>query len=183
MNNTVKEQLPAINCELQISGGVRMKLDPVQIGLIILNILILFAILKKLLFKPVTEFMEKRANSIKEMFETAQSSKEQAENLKAELKQQLDKAVEEAEKIINEAKARAEKQYEEILNKAKADAKAIVEKAQKEIEVDRKSMMDEMKAQIAGIALAAATKVIQKNMDTETNKKLVDQFINEVGAA
>lgn len=160
-----------------------MEFNPIVFFSTIANLLILFFVLKKLLFKPVTEFMEKRANNIKEMFETAQSNKEQSENTKAELKQQLDKAVEEADKIINEAKARAEKQYEEILNKAKEDAKAIVEKAQREIEIERKTMLDDLKAQIAGIALAAATKVIQKNMDTDTNKKLVEQFIDEVGAA
>ncbi len=149
----------------------------------IINLLVLYLILKKILFKPVTEFMEKRANNIREMFENAQSSKEQAESMKAELKQQLDKAIEEADKIVNEARAKAEKQYEEILNKAKEDAKAMLEKARKETEIERKSMMEELKGQIAGIALTAASKVIQKNMDTEANKKLVEQFIDEVGAA
>lgn len=151
--------------------------------LTIVNILFLYWILKKILFKPVTAFMENRAKTIKEMFENAQSSKEQAEVMKAELKEHLDKAVEEAEKIVNESRAKAEKQYEEILNKAKEDAKALVEKAHKDIEIERKGMIDELKAQIAGIALAAASKVIHKNMDSDTNKKLVDQFIDEVGAA
>lgn len=160
-----------------------MEFSPVTFGLTILNLLILFWILKSVLFKPVTEFMEKRTSSIRDMFESAQNDKEQSEAMKAELKQQLDKAVEEAEKIVNEAKARAEKQHEEILNKAKEEAKAIVDKARKDIEVDRKSMMDELRGQIAGIALAAASKVIQKNLDTEANKKLIDQFIDEVGAA
>ncbi len=149
----------------------------------IMNLLILYLILKKILFKPVTEFMEKRANNIREMFENAQSSKEQAESMKAELKQQLDKAIEEADKIVSEARIKAEKQYEDILNKSKEDAKAMLEKARKEIEIERKSMMDEMRGQIAGIALTAASKVIRKNMDTDANKKLVDQFIDEVGAA
>ena len=149
----------------------------------IINILVLYWILKSILFKPVTEFMEKRANNIKEMFESAQSNKEHSENLKAELKQQLDKAVEEAEKIINESRVKAEKQYEETIGKAKEDAKAIVEKAQKDMENERNRMIEELKGQIAGIAFAAASKVIQKNLDTEANKKLVDQFIKEVGAA
>ena len=149
----------------------------------IINIVFLYFILKKILFKPVTTFMEKRANNIKEMFDSAQSSKEQADAMKAELKKQLDKAIEEAEKIINDAKVRAEKQYEEILNKAKKDAKLLAEKAQRDIEIERKNTFDDLKAKIAGIALSAASKVIQKNIDTETNKKMVEQFIDEVGAA
>jgi len=151
--------------------------------LTIINILFLYWLLKKILFKPVTQFMENRANSIKEMFESAQSNKEQAEVMRAELKEQLDKAVEEAEKIVNESRVKAEKQYEGMLNKAKEDAKSLVEKAQRDIEIERKSMVNELKAQIAGIALAAASKVIAKNMDNEANKKLVDDFIDEVGAA
>jgi F-type H+-transporting ATPase subunit b len=149
----------------------------------IINILFLYWILKKILFKPATTFMEKRANNIKEMFDSAQSSKEQAEAMKADLKKQLDNAIDEAEKIINDAKVRAEKQYEETLDKAKKDAKLLVEKAQRDIEIERKNTFDNVKAQIAGIALSAASKVIQKNIDTETNKKLVEQFIGEVGAA
>lgn len=149
----------------------------------IVNIVVLFFILKAILFKPVTAFMEKRANNIKEMFESAQSSKEQAESMKADLKNQLDNAIEEAEKIINDARVRAEKQYEEILSKAKEDAKLLVEKAQRDIEVERKNTFDNLRAQIAGIALSAASKVIQKNIDSDTNKKLVQQFIDEVGAA
>ena len=149
----------------------------------IINILFLYWILKKILFKPVTAFMEKRANNIKEMFDSAQSSKEQADAMKADLKKQLDKAIEEAEKIINDSKVRAEKQYEEILTKARNDAKLLAEKAQRDIEIERKNTFDDLKAQIAGIALSAASKVIQKNIDTETNKKMVEQFIDEVGAA
>lgn len=149
----------------------------------IVNILFLFWILKMILFKPATKFMENRVNSIKDAIETAQENKEQSEALKAELKEQLDKAVDEAGKIVSEAKAKAGKQYDEILVKAKEDAKALVAKAQKEIEIERANMLNELKAQIAGIALTAASRVVQKNMDSETNKKLVEQFIDEVGAA
>lgn len=167
-----------------INGGMEMfKFDGSTIILSALNVLVLYVILNKILFKPVTEFMEKRANSIKEMFETARASKEQAESMKAELKQQLDKAIEEAERIINEAKVKAEKQYEEIIDKAKAEAKLIIDRALKDIEVERKNMLNELKTQIAGIALLAASKVVQKNLDNEINRKLVNQFIDEVGAA
>lgn len=165
------------------SGGENMEFSIETFVFTIINLLILYWIFKKLLFKPVTEFMEKRANGIKEMFENAESSKEQAETLKNELKEKLDKAVGDAQSIVEESRIKAEKQYEEILNKAKEDAKKLVEKAHKEIELERKAMIDELKAQIAGIALAAASKVVQKNMDTETNKKLVDKFIDEAGAA
>lgn len=149
----------------------------------IVNILVLYFILNKILFKPLTAFMEKRAKNIQDMHETAKENKLEAENYKAKLKEELDKAYLEAEKIINDSKTKADKLYEETMNKAKADAKAMNEKAKREIEADRRQMLDELKSQIAGLALAAASKVIQKNMDSEANKKLVDQFIDEVGAA
>jgi F-type H+-transporting ATPase subunit b len=149
----------------------------------IVNILVLYWILKKLLFKPVTEFMDKRANHIKEMVDSAKENKELTENMKVELKKQLDQAVEEAQKIIDDAKVKAQKQYDEIINKSKVDAKQIADRMRAEIETERQNMLKELKNYISSIALAAATKVIQKNVDTADNKKLIDQFIDEVGAA
>lgn len=159
-----------------------LKFDNTFIWMII-NILVLYWILKKILFKPVTAFMENRAKNIKDMYESAKTGKEEAEALKVDLKKQMDNAVAESEKIINEAKDRAQNQYDEILKKAKEDARMLLEKAAAEIELERKNAFNELKAQIAGIALFAASKVIEKNLDSEANEKLVKEFIDEAGAA
>jgi F-type H+-transporting ATPase subunit b len=149
----------------------------------IVNLIILYLILKKLLFKPVTEFMENRSNSIKEQLEGSQRSNEEAAKLKLAYEKKLEAASEEANKIINDAKIEAHEKYDEIIKKAKADSEVLIMKAEEQIERERQEMIKEMRNEIISIALEAASKVMEANMDTEANRKLVDDVITKKGIA
>jgi F-type H+-transporting ATPase subunit b len=148
-----------------------------------LNLLVLYFVLKKILFKPVTEFMENRAKTISEAIANADKSKADAENLKQKYQDQLKSAKEEADKILDAARSRGTREYDEIIASSKKDANAIIDKAREEIEREKMQMIKEVRGQIAGLALLAASKVIEANMDTEANRVLVDKFIDEAGAA
>lgn len=150
---------------------------------VIVNLLILYIILKKLLFKPVTEFMENRSFSIKSDLESAAQSKAEAEQLKQKRMQQLLSAGDESEQILIKARQRAQKEYEDIINAAYKEAENIIAKAEKSIAEEREEMLKEIRKEIIDLALIAASKVIEKNMDTEMNRALVDKFIEEEGAA
>lgn len=149
----------------------------------IINLIVLYLFLRKLLFKPVTSFMEKRTSSIKESLNNADLKLKEADSLKLKYEDKLKSAFAEAEKIINEAREKATKQYEEILSNAKKDADSKLQKAREEIELEKAKMMKEVKKQITSLAIAAASKVIEANMDNEKNIALVNKFIDEVGAA
>jgi F-type H+-transporting ATPase subunit b len=148
-----------------------------------LNLLVLFLILRHFLFKPVTKLMSDRTNSIRESLENAERQKTDAAELKQKYEVQLRSAREEGEKIITEARAKADREQASILAAARQESEAILERARQEIEHERQQMLKEVKGQVAGIALAAASKVLEANMDTEANKALVDKFIDEAGAA
>jgi F-type H+-transporting ATPase subunit b len=148
-----------------------------------LNLIILYIILSKILFKPVTKFMEDRANSIKNSIDSAEKQKAEAAELKKNYEEQLKAARAESERIIEEARIKAEKQHVQIVSDAKSEAEGLLVKAREEIENERQQMIRELRGQIAGIALAAASKVIEANMNTETNKAMVDRFIDEAGVA
>ncbi len=81
-----------------------------------INLLVLYIIMKKILFKPVTQFMENRTKSIKDSIENAEKNKADAAKLKEQYEFQLRTAKTEAERIITEAKARASKEYDAIIN-------------------------------------------------------------------
>ena len=149
----------------------------------IINLLVLYFILRKLLFKPVTEFMENRQNSIRKSLDDAQRDKEEAVDLKNKYEDELKKADEQTQQIIKDAVEKAQADYDEIIKKARVDAEALRLEAKREIEIERNEMMKQIKNQVASLALEAASKVIEANMNTEANKKLVDQFINEQGVA
>lgn len=147
------------------------------------NLLVLYWFMRKILFKPVTQFMDNRTNSIKESIENAEKNKADALQLKKSYEDQIRGAKDEAERIVNDAKAKANREYDSILAAAKQDAETVLVNARAEIERERDQMIKEIRGQVAGLALAAATKVLEANMDTASNKALVDKFIDEAGAA
>lgn len=150
---------------------------------VFINMVVLYIVLRKILFKPVTQFMENRIKSIKDAIDNAEKAKLEAADLKQQYDFKLHAAKDEADKIINDSNVRANKEYDTILSTAKQDAQGVMTKASKEIERERAQMLKEIKNQVASLALAAATKVIEVNMDTATNRALVDKFIDEEGAA
>jgi F-type H+-transporting ATPase subunit b len=151
--------------------------------IVALNLIVLYLFLKWILFKPVTKFMEDRTKSIKDSIDNAEKAKVDAADLRQQYELKLRTAMDEAEKIISDSNVRANKEYDFILNTAKQDAQGVMTKAREEIERERVHMLKEIKNQVASLALAAATKVIEANMDTVSNRALVDKFIDEEGVA
>ncbi|OPX44853.1 ATP synthase subunit b, sodium ion specific [Ruminiclostridium hungatei] len=148
-----------------------------------LNLFILYFFMRKFLFKPVTEFMEKRRNSIDQALKDADQAKLEVAESRKNYEEQIKKIREESDRLMNEARAKASREYDEIIANAKKDALAIVEKGRQDVERERTEMLRQVRQQIAALALTAATKVVQANMDTESNKSIVDKFIDEAGAA
>lgn len=158
-------------------------LNAFKVILVALNLIILYVVLRKVLFKPVTQFMENRTNSIRDSIDNAEKMKSEAEDLKRSYQEQLRNAKAEGEKLIDEARAKADKEHDRLVAEARSEAENILERAREEIERERTQMLKEIRGQVAGLALAAASKVVEANMDTESNRTLVDRFIDEAGAA
>ncbi|MBP1737454.1 MAG: synthase, subunit b [Oscillospiraceae bacterium] len=149
----------------------------------VLNLIILFVVLRKLLFKPVTEFMEKRTNAIKASIDDAEAQKTAAYALKAQYEQQLSEAKGTMENMIDEATAKANRRSEQIIAAAQEEAGVLLANARVEIERERQKMLREIRVQVVELAIGAASKVVESNMDTGSNKVIVDKFLDEAGAA
>jgi len=149
----------------------------------IINLIVLYLILKRFLFKPVTEFMEKRAKSIQDGFDNAEKLKNEALKVKAEYEEKIRQAHVEAEKIISDAHKKAEQDYETVIKEAKIEADRLLENSRREIELERQYMIKEMRNEIASLALAAASKVLEEQVDAEKNREIVNKFLDEAGVA
>ncbi len=149
----------------------------------IVNIIILYLLLKKFLFGPISEIMEKRTKAIEDSFKTAEHKNKEAEHLKQQYEMALHHAKTEAEDIVKEARERANNVYDQIVKSAEDEAGRVIENANKTIEVERKKTMEGIENEIIGLTLAAASKVLEQNMNEDRNKQLVDDFLAEVGAA
>ena len=146
-----------------------------------INLFILYKIMKKLLFKPVMKVLEEREEEVNSIYEKAEASQKKAQELESEYTQKLNMAKEEAGRIVKEASHTATLKSEEILADAQKKASAALLKAEKEIERERKNAANEIKSDIASIAVMIAEKVIEKDINESDCERLVEEFINTSG--
>lgn len=147
----------------------------------ICNTLILFLILKKFLYKPVRKMMAQREEEVQEMYSTAQAAQSEAEKLRADYTERLTRAKEEAASITKSATHRATVRSEEILKEASQQASDMVHKAESSIEQERKKAMNEIKDEITGLSVMIASKVIEKDINEDDHKRMIEDFISKVG--
>lgn len=148
----------------------------------VVNLIILFILMKIFLFKPVLGMMEKRRQTIQDSLDNADQKNTEAGELKEKYEASLKDAKQESFQLVTEAKDRAQVQYNQIIDKANADAAQIVHQASTATEADRVKIMQEAQGQIADLALAAASKLLGSNVDAKANKEMLDAFLSEAGS-
>lgn len=168
---------------LNLAANVKLGLVEFNMTFVfqIINTLILYFILKHLLFEPVTKFMNQREEEIANDIDSAEQKKEEANALKDKYQDKLNNIDQERRQIIKEAKQAADRKASDIVQTAKEDAKDVRLKNQKELEREKTKAINELKDEISNLALLSASKVVEKNLKPEEHKELIDNFINEVG--
>ena len=114
--------------------------------------------------------------------DAAKAAQAEGEAYKQQYAQQLKGAREEARGIIEEARTAAKSEGNEIVNKAKQEAKLQVEKAQRDIAQEKLKAEEEIKKEITEVAFMAASKILEKEIDEESQQKYVEDFIERKGA-
>ena len=130
--------------------------------------------MKHFLFKPVQQILAKRKEEIEASYTEAEKAEGDAQAMKEEYETRLASAKEEAAEIVKSATARANARGEELVSAARAEA---------EIESERRKAAGELKNDISELALDIAGRVVEKEIDPETHKELIDDFISRVGDA
>ncbi|MEY8356934.1 F0F1 ATP synthase subunit B [Lachnospiraceae bacterium 54-53] len=147
----------------------------------IVNLIVLYLLLKHFLIGPVMNIMNKRQAMIEQSISNARDSEGQAAVLKKQYEEKLAASSEEGLRLIEEAKGQARAQYDRILKDAGEDAGRVIGEAQKKAEADQEKALREAKAQIAGLVLAAAAKVVNQEVSAKANQALYDSFLAEAG--
>lgn len=175
------ESETAASTEKEESGQSILKFDATIIWSIV-NIIILFVLLRIFLFKPVNKLMEERTAAIQKDIDEAKKSREEAEALKAECKESVADARNQAQDIVAKAREEAASEKQEIIQQSQDEASRIIDAASITIENERKRSIQDAQAQLADLAIVAASKIIGENVDDEKNRRLVDKFLAEEGA-
>lgn len=145
------------------------------------NLLIIFLILKKLLFKPVKKTLEVRRAQVDKIYDDANAAKESAEESKTLYEEKLSEVKEEAEEILSDARERADRMSGEIIESANEKAEARVKRAEEEIAQEKKKAMTELKNDVSTLSIDLAERIIGREIDERDHAELIDKFIKEVG--
>lgn len=148
----------------------------------IVNFLILVGILTKFAYKPLMKALEDRQQKIADNIDSAERERQEAQQLKLGYQQQLADARTQAQAIVEKAEKLAEEAKEEILKEARVESARILKAVQEEVARERALALAQLKGEVVTLSMAAATKIIEKNIDTETNANLVSSFIEKLDA-
>ena len=149
----------------------------------ILNLFLQMYLIKRFLFKPINEILEKRKKMADEVLTDARAAKDEAEKLRDVYEQGMSKARAAATQIVRSAQKQAQVQADKVVKEAQDKADAIKAKAEADIAQDRKKALNEVKDEIGGLAMEIAGKVVSKEIREEDHKDLIDEFIQNVGEA
>ena len=143
-----------------------IKID-INLVFTIINLLVLYLLMKKFLFGPIINVMDQRKAMIDQQFAEAKERQDNAKELQEQYEGALRSAKEESYQIMEQAR-----------KEAKA---AMLAKAQEDIRMERENAMRQMKGDVASLAMEAAAKIIGKNSGADQDLSLYDQFIEEAG--
>lgn len=149
----------------------------------ICNLFIQVYLIKRFLFKPINQMLEKRKALSDAQIQDAVKAKDEAQAMKAEYEQNMQEARTKASEILTTAQKTAAIQSEEILREASSQAAAIKAKAESDIAQEKRKAVNEIKDEIGGMAMEIAGKVIEREISEEDHRKLIDEFISNVGEA
>ncbi|WP_141430971.1 F0F1 ATP synthase subunit B [Bacillus sp. 03113] len=147
----------------------------------LLMFIILLAVLKKLAWAPLMGIMKEREEHIAGEIAAAEKSRLEAKGVLAEQQKLLKEARTEAQTLIENAKKQGEVQREEIIKVARSEAERIKNTATLEIEQQKEKAVAAIREQVASLSVLIATKVIEKNINSDDQEKLIKDYILEAG--
>ena len=157
-----------------------IKID-INLVFTIINLLVLYLLMKKFLFGPIIKLMDVRKAMIDQQFAGAKEQEDQAKALKEQYEGALKSAREESFQIMEQARKEAKAQADKTVEDTQAKVSAMLAKAQEDINTERENAMRQMKDDVASLAMEAAGKIIGKNSGADQDLSLYDQFIEKAG--
>jgi F-type H+-transporting ATPase subunit b len=165
----------------EAAGGGPFSINP---GLIIWT-LVVFGILLVLLWRfaypAIVKSVEERERRIERQLQDAERANAEAQRLLEQHRKQIAAARNEAQDILAKAKSVSQKEREALLAKAREEYDALLNRARKDIEAETDKAIEVLRREAVELSIAAASRVIEANLDTDANRKLVSEFLDSLG--
>lgn len=165
--------------EIQTLGIISVNIWQIVVSL--LNLVILFLLIKKFLYKPVKKMLEERQGNIDKQYNDAEEAKAKALEDQKAYEEKLSAASNEADGIIQSAVDTAKAREKEIIADAKRKAEGIVAKAEGDAKLAVLKAEDSIKQEIISVSTVLTEKVLQREISEDDHKALIDDFIDNIG--
>jgi F-type H+-transporting ATPase subunit b len=171
--------LPAVAQEAEPKRGL---LDP-HAGLMFWTLLVfvvLFLLLRKYAFPAIFAAVEARERALDEAIAAARRDREDAARILEEHRRQIEAARADAQRLIAEGAKAGEKIRAEMIEEARHQQQEILERARQEIGAERDRAIAELRRAAVELAIKGASKVIERNLDDDTNRQIVEEFLTDL---
>lgn len=158
-----------------------LRISLTDVVLVCISTFLIVMIAKKFFWDKLLTLISKRQALIQENIDSSVQLKKEAEDIKEQYVEKMKNAGKEAHSIIESARAEASEEKQQILQQTQNEVSRIKERAKEDIERDKRNAEKEMKDAISSVALEAAKKLVSKEMDEETQKEYIDDFIDKAG--
>ena len=161
----------------EAGGGGPFSINP---GLIIWTLVvfgILMVLLWRLAWPTILKSVEERERRIQKQLEDAEKANAEAQRLLEEHKKAIAAARAEGQEILAKSKTVAQKERELLLAKAREEYEALLARARKDIDAEKEKALVALRREAVELSIAAAAKVIDANLDTEANRRLVTDYL------
>ena len=146
----------------------------------IIIFVILLVVLSKFAFKPMLAAVEAREKQLQSQLDDAKRDRDEAARVLAEHRAALEKSRGEAQKLIADGRATAEKLRNDLLEQTKSQQQEMLESARRAIETEKVNAIAALRREAVDLAIAGASKVIERNLDNDANRKLVEGYLGSV---
>jgi len=145
----------------------------------IINFAILFGLLYLVAYKPIMRMLDERSRKIKKSMEQTEYIKEQAAHAEEEATKRIEAAAKEGQEVIARLVRTGEEIRQQARQEATQEAEALITKARTEIQRERDEAIEELRKEFADLTILAAGKVIDRSLDKETHRQLIDKVLEE----
>jgi len=145
----------------------------------IVNFVILFGLLYLVAYKPLMRMLDERSSKVKESMEQTEYIKEQAAHAEEEAERRIEAASKEGQEVVTRAVRTGEEVRQQAQQEARQDAEVLIARARTEIQRERDDAIDELRREFADLTILAAEKVIDRSLDKEAHRQLIDKTLEE----
>lgn len=155
--------------------------EPLTLIATICNLFVQMFIVKKFFLDKILAVLDQRREAADKQMTDAQTARQEALDIKKTYEQNMLQASQQASEILASAQKTAAERSEKIIGQAQQQAAQIKSKASADIAMEKKKAINEAKDEISGLAMAIASKVVERELDQKDQAGLIDRFINELG--